>query len=642
MHKVRACLSVWRKIGASDFVLDVLENGFDLYKMSDGNLPGLLHREHGRTEIHHPAQAAWLREEVERKCAAGTWTLAPEEEASQYCLIKAFVIPKPRKENAWRDVWDQRPVNKHLHKKPFKFETLETVARMMGRGWFFATLDLKDAYHHIGLSPRSQRFCAFRWLGKIIVSLVLNFGLSLAPWLFTKVMRTPVTHWRRHGISVVLYLDDLIVMAPSRELLQRHMDQIKDDLEQLGLTVNWEKSHWEPTQRGEYLGVVIDTLQGTFEISQAQLTRLERELKQFAQEAIETKAVVPARAAARMAGRIICWNKALPQAALVTHKLFTCLKSVANRWESTVAVSEEALHDLKWLQENLRLWNGRSMWKASRLLVLSLTTDASDLLWAGEMCLKERTLALRGQLPEALRSSSSTLRELYAVHASLKEVAPLLEGHALQVRSDSMAAVWDLKKTRAGNQQLWQQVRAIWELALQNGFELAEPRWIPRELNALVDSWTRPEADTGDWSAPQELFGHANEVWGPLTYDRFATEENTKCSSFSSRWFSSRATATDAFTQNWSSVPGNWLCPPLPMVGRTLQHLIECRAAGVLVYPVWQSQWWWPLLLRCRRSAPVSINPRHCLDGPSGLAEPKRVSKWCLEMALVSGAEART
>ncbi len=278
------------------------------------------------------------------------------------------------------------------------------------------------------------------------------------------------------------------------------------------------------------------------------------------------------------------------------------------------------------------------MWKASRLLVLSLTTDASELLWAGEMCLKERTLALRGQLPEELRGTSSTLRELYAIRASLREVAPLLEGHALQVRSDSMAAVWDLKKSRAGSEQLWQQVRAIWELSLKNGFELAEPRWIPRESNALVDSWTRPEADTGDWSSPRAAFDHAASTWGPLTFDYFASEENCKCLSFCSRWYSSKAAAIDAFTQDWS-LHNSWLCPPLPMVGRTLQHIIKCKATGVLVYPVWHSQWW-PLLLRCRCGAPVSINPQHCQDGLSGLAEPKRVGKWRLEMALVSGAEA--
>ncbi len=170
---------------------------------------------------------------------------------------------------------------------------------------------------------------------------MLNFGLSLAPWLFTKVMRVPVTHWRRRGISVVLYLDDLIVMAPTVELLRRHMDEIRTDLDQLGLTVNWEKSRWEPVQRGEYLGVVLDTRQGTFEISQAQLERLERELQEFEQEATERKAVVPARMAARMAGRIICWSKALPQAALVTHELLACLRAVANRWDSEVTVSEE-------------------------------------------------------------------------------------------------------------------------------------------------------------------------------------------------------------------------------------------------------------------------------------------------------------
>ncbi len=49
--------------------------------------------------------------------------------------------------------------------------------------------------------------------------------------------------------------------------------------------------------------------------------------------------------------------------------------------------------------------------EASRLLVLNLTTDASDLLWVGEMRLKERTLALRSQLLEELRDGTPSIRQ---------------------------------------------------------------------------------------------------------------------------------------------------------------------------------------------------------------------------------------
>lgn len=337
----------------------------------------------------------------------------PEDRAHHFCIIKAFVIPKPRRPNAFRDVWDERPVNRELRTLKFKFETLDTVARMMGKGWWFATLDLKDAYHHIGLSPRSSRFCAFRWMGRIIVSLVLNFGLSPAPWLFTKVMRAPIAFWRANGLFVVIYLDDLILMAPTKEELEAKMQVVAADLERLGLTVNWEKSKWFPQQRGEYLGLTIDTLKGVFEITPEQLGRLKAELDGFLSASRGAGVTVPARQAAKLAGRILCWKRALPQVTLFAHDLVDCLRRMSGQWGRDVFIPDPAVRDLQWLREHLDQWNGHSMWKASRLLVLRLTSDAGEHFWAAEMLLQDRLLPLRGPLPLDLVGASSTARELF-------------------------------------------------------------------------------------------------------------------------------------------------------------------------------------------------------------------------------------
>ena len=109
-------------MGASSFVLDVLENGFDIYKLSTGDLDSLVGQEHGATVVAEPAEAHWLRAEVERQVMEGKAELHAESDAHKFCLIKAFVVPKPRKKDAYRDVWDMRPVNIYLKKKKFKLE----------------------------------------------------------------------------------------------------------------------------------------------------------------------------------------------------------------------------------------------------------------------------------------------------------------------------------------------------------------------------------------------------------------------------------------------------------------------------------------------------------------------------------------
>ena len=38
------------------------------------------------------------------------------------------------------------------------------------------------------------------------------------------------------------------------------------------------------------------------------------------------------------------------------------------------------------------------------------------------------------------------------------------------------------------------------------------------------------------------------------------------------------------------------MVPPVAVIGRCLEHLVRCRAKGVLVVPLWQSAFFWPLL----------------------------------------------
>ena len=68
-----------------------------------------------------------------------------------------------------------------------------------------------------------RRLLRFTWRGRAFECLTLIFGLSEAPWLFTKVMRAPVRYLRKLGIRVVIYLDDLLFIADSPQLLRTHM-----------------------------------------------------------------------------------------------------------------------------------------------------------------------------------------------------------------------------------------------------------------------------------------------------------------------------------------------------------------------------------------------------------------------------------
>ena len=52
-----------------------------------------------------------------------------------------------------------------------------------------ATIDLKDAYFAVLISEPDRKYLRFRWRGKVYQFNCLPFGLSCAPWVFTKKPR---------------------------------------------------------------------------------------------------------------------------------------------------------------------------------------------------------------------------------------------------------------------------------------------------------------------------------------------------------------------------------------------------------------------------------------------------------------------
>ena len=112
----------------------------------------------------------------------------------------------------------------------------------------------------------------------------MSFGLGPAPKIFTKLLKVPVSLLRRLKIRIVIYIDDMLVMAASLKEIIMARDTVIYLLQALGFTLNEKKSILTPSQVMEFLGVIVNSLDMTFtipkekvadlsEICQASLTR---------------------------------------------------------------------------------------------------------------------------------------------------------------------------------------------------------------------------------------------------------------------------------------------------------------------------------------------------------------------------------
>ncbi len=93
-----------------------------------------------------------------------------------------------------------RYVNKNIAKKVFKFEGCSDSADIDEKGDHSVFCDLKLGYYDVGVHPLTRGFVGIKWEGMYYVYTCLLFMLSIAPWVFSKVMREIGMNWRRCGI----------------------------------------------------------------------------------------------------------------------------------------------------------------------------------------------------------------------------------------------------------------------------------------------------------------------------------------------------------------------------------------------------------------------------------------------------------
>ena len=116
-----------------------------------------------------------------------------------------------------------------------------------------ASIDLKEAYLQVPVHPGFSSLPSVCGTGQSVPVSGLCFGLSTAPQVFSRVMAPVSAVLRSWGIRMRRYLDDWLVQSSSREALLHDLQVVLDLCHELGIVVNPEKSHLEPSQVVQYL-----------------------------------------------------------------------------------------------------------------------------------------------------------------------------------------------------------------------------------------------------------------------------------------------------------------------------------------------------------------------------------------------------
>ena len=259
-------LGFFKSIGACKLVLDTLEFGHK--PVLSGEVPSY-DRGNNKSYYEHLDFAAG---EIDSLISSGKVEIIDRKPKIVNPLSVAIQPSKKRL------VLDCSFLNKFVVAPPFKMDDVKAGLSFFKKGAFMVTFDLKDGYHHISIHESFKDYLGFSFLreGKLVYArfVVAPFGLRDVPYLFTKILRPLVSHWRRIGFECAIYLDDGFSCAQDREEAQLASIHIREDLMRAGLVWSIKKSQWDPAQEVDWIGYIWNSISGTLRIRDRRVVKL--------------------------------------------------------------------------------------------------------------------------------------------------------------------------------------------------------------------------------------------------------------------------------------------------------------------------------------------------------------------------------
>ena len=120
---------------------------------------------------------------------------------------------------------------------------------------------------------------------------------------------------------------------------------------------------------------------------------------------------------------------------------------------------------------------------------------------------------------------------------------------------------------------------------------------IPRSLNCFSDKISKC-VDFEDYGVTDEFYELTNLNSSiQCNFDRFANNWNAKTVLFNRTSFCVGTSGVDCFNYNWGLDSVNWLFPPPRLVIKAVNHLMLCKARGLLLTPDWKAAHFYPFLM---------------------------------------------
>lgn len=366
-----------------------------------------------------------------------------------------FLIPK--RAGGVRLIHDLRQVNACLRPPTFTLRGAAEAADVVRRSSWLVALDLRHGYQQVAMAPEARLFLgADMGEGKTVAATVLPFGLSLSPYVFTRLTGFLARLVRRRvGLEVAVYVDDFLLGGASEEEVVRGLGEVRGLFGRLGAVLS-DKVPAVPAQQADFLGFRWDAAAKEVQVPEERRREYRREVKNL------LRSPQPRARWRATVGRLLFLREACPTTMRHLRSLLHLMRSRGAG--ERIEAAGEAREDLQWWADALA--SPLAMSLVVRPVTASLTTDASE-----------------ASVGFSVVAGSQRIEDTQPAH-----------DHREAINSKELEAVLR---------------------GLEGGGELL-PRHVPGRLNSHADALSRPEEERDAWG---EALRRVTEAWGPLEED---------------------------------------------------------------------------------------------------------------------------
>ena len=512
------------------------------------------------------------------------------------------VFTRPKRDSSHRMILNLKKLNDFVTYRHFKMDTLQSILNLVQKNCFMASLDLKDAYYSVSISPAYRKFLCFRWRDKLYRFTCLPNGLSSCPRMFTKILKPALAKLHKLGHIVASYIDDLYLQGKTYdECLSNVIDTLLL-FDKLGFIIHPVKSVFKPSREIKLLGFVINSLDMTIKLTKEKATTLRDDCLTLSCTKYPT-----IRKVAQVIGKIISSFPGVKHGPLhfrfLERDKSSFLKSHKGNFDAHMSLSKEAHDELQWWSDNVTTsFNVIRHDNPSH----TLTTDASRTGW-GAVYNNDST---GGTWKTDELIHHINYLELFAAFLGLKTFCKHLRDTHIRLRIDNTTAIAVINHMGTSHSANCNKLaKSIWDWCVTRNIWLSAIH-IPGIENVTADKESRKINVNTEWMIDRSILLDTLQTLDFLPeVDLFASRINYQFPQYVSFKPDPGAMAIDALKMNISDLKF-YAFPPFSVIGTFLQQIEQQKATGVVILPDWPTQAWFPKAMKMCLLPPTQIGPK--------------------------------